>query len=175
MSGEIDQANSSAPVNEGSNSRAGQAASGQLVMLVKVVVLIIGAAIALLYFAGRIIAQRSEDRDQRERTQTGKGFDSQISANAQRMIEEGKQIFRFDTFGDEVFWTDTLKLHRALEGAKSGGVGPGVSPKTALSVGLKVDMDALPADLVAKIKNGQVNLDDPATTLALIKLNAVEI
>jgi mono/diheme cytochrome c family protein len=89
------------------------------------------------------------------------------------MMEEGRRIFRFDTFGDEVFWTDTLKLHRAIEGAKLGGVGPGVSPKTALSVGLKVDMDALPADLVAKIKSGQVNLDDPATTLALIKLNAV--
>ena len=93
MSGEIDQANSSAPVNEGSNSKAGQAASGQLVMLVKVVVLIIGAAIALLYFAGRIIAQRSEDRDQRERAQMGKGFDSQISANAQQMIEQGKMEF----------------------------------------------------------------------------------
>ncbi|MDQ3920249.1 MAG: hypothetical protein M3348_17435 [Acidobacteriota bacterium] len=105
--------------------------------------------------------------------QRGDAFDSQISGNAQRMMEEGRRIFRFDTFGDEVFWTDTLKLHRAVEGAKLGGVGPGVSPKTALSVGLKVDMDALPADLVAKIKNGQVNLDDPATTLALIKLNAV--
>ena len=88
-------------------------------------------------------------------------------------MEQGKEIFRFDTFGDEAFWTDKLKLHQAIEGAKLGGVGPGVSPKTALSVGLKVDMDALPADLVAKAKRGEVNLDDPATTLALIKLDAV--
>src|SRR5205085_11543894 len=56
---------------------------------------------------------------------------------------------------------------------KLGGVGAGVSPKAALAVGLKVDMDALPADLVEKIKRGEVNLDDPATTLALIKRNAV--
>src|SRR5260370_37251239 len=60
-----------------------------------------------------------------------------------------------------------------MGGQKLGGVGPGVSPKTALSVGLKVDTDALPADLVDKIKKGEVNLDDPATTLALIKLDSV--
>jgi hypothetical protein len=100
-------------------------------------------------------------------------FDSRITANAQQMMEEGRRIFRFDTFGDEAFWTDKLKLHRAIAGEKLGGVGPGLSPKAALTVGLKVDMDALPADLVAKVKNGQVNLDDPATTLALIKLDSV--
>src|SRR5436853_4714113 len=82
-------------------------------------------------------------------------------------------LFRSDTFGDEAYWTDKLKLHQAIQGSKFGGVGPGVSPKTALAVGLKVDMDALPSDLVAKVKAGQVNLDDPATTLALIKLNSV--
>jgi hypothetical protein len=99
--------------------------------------------------------------------------DRLIVNNAQQMIEEGRRIFRFDTFGDEAFWGDTLKLHQAIAGAKLGGVGPGVSPKTALSVGLKVDMDALPADLVEQIKAGKVNLDDPATTLALLKLNSV--
>src|SRR6185503_5246309 len=87
--------------------------------------------------------------------------------------KQGKQIFRFDTFGDEVFWGDTLKLHKAIAGAKLGGVGPGVSPKTALAVGLKVDMDALPEALVNQVKEGKVNLDDPATTLALLNLNAV--
>jgi hypothetical protein len=96
-----------------------------------------------------------------------------IESNAQQMIAQGRQTFRFDTFGDEVFWGDTLQLHKALEGTKFGGVGGGVSPKTALAVGLKVDADALPADLVAQIKAGKVNLDDPATTLALLKLNAV--
>jgi hypothetical protein len=96
-----------------------------------------------------------------------------IQQNAQQMLDEGEKAFRFDTFGDEAFWGDTLRLHQAIAGAKNGGVGPGVSPKTALSVGLKVDSDAIPASLAAKIKAGQVDLDDPATTLALLKLNAV--
>jgi hypothetical protein len=96
-----------------------------------------------------------------------------IADNAQRMIEEGRQIFRYDTFGDEVFWGDTLKLHQAIAGEQNGGVGPGVSPNTALSVGLKVDMDVLPADLVEQVQAGEVNLDDPAVTLALLQLNAV--
>src|SRR4051812_34981342 len=55
------------------------------------------------------------------------------------LFEQGKRTFRFDTFGDEAFWGDTLGLHKAIEGANLGGVGPGVSPKTALAVGLKVD------------------------------------
>lgn len=96
-----------------------------------------------------------------------------VSENATRMFSEGQSIFRFDTFGDEVFWTDTLKLHQAIEGSKFGGAGGGVSPKTALSVGLKVDATALPAAVVEGIKSGKVDLDDPATTLTLIKLNAV--
>ncbi len=93
--------------------------------------------------------------------------------NAQQMVLEGRQIFRFDTFGDEAFWGDTLQLHKAIAGEKFGGVGPGVSPKTALDVGLKVDVDALPRSLIRDLEKGKVNLDDPATTLALLKLNAV--
>src|SRR5215472_2283754 len=99
--------------------------------------------------------------------------DQSITDNAKDMLQQGRQIFRFDTFGDEAFWGDTLHLHQAIAGERLGGVGPGVSPKTALAVGLKVDADALPADLVAQIKAGKVNLDDPATTLALLKLNSV--
>jgi hypothetical protein len=100
-------------------------------------------------------------------------FDMEITANALQLLEEGRQIFRFDTFGDEAFWGDQLRLHQAIAGETRGGVGPGVSPRTALSVGLKVDSQALPASLVEQIRSGQVNLDDPATTLALLKLNAV--
>jgi hypothetical protein len=100
-------------------------------------------------------------------------FDETIARHAQTMLEQGKKIFRYDTFGSEKFWGDTLHLHKAIAGAKNGGVGPGVSPKTALSVGLKVDVDALPASLQKKIKAGKVDLDDPATTIALLKLNAV--
>ena len=99
--------------------------------------------------------------------------ESQLDSNAQRMLAEGKQTFRFDTFGDEAFWTDTLQLHRAIAGANLGGVGPGVSPATALAVGLKVDAEALPQSLSSQLKRGRVNLNDPATTLALLKLNAV--
>lgn len=101
------------------------------------------------------------------------GFDKTIEDNADRMVRDGRRIFRFDTFGDEAFWGDALELHKAIAGEKHGGVGPGVSPKTALAVGLKVDLDALPPALQQQLKAGQVNLDDPATTLALLKLNAV--
>src|SRR5581483_11076259 len=94
-------------------------------------------------------------------------------ANAAQKVLMGEQVFRFDTFGDEAFWGDTLKLHQAIEGAKLGGVGPGVSPKTAFAVGLKVDINALPRNLVEQIEKGRVNLDDPAVTLLLLRLNAV--
>lgn len=134
-------------------------------ILLTIIMLLVVTATVVAYFRPGPKRQSQRPSDQ--------GFDARIAANAQQMLEEGKQIFRFETFGDEVWWSDTLKLHRAIAGDKLGGVGPGVSPKMALSVGLKVDMDALPADLVAKIKAGQVNLDDPATTLALIKLDSV--
>lgn len=97
----------------------------------------------------------------------------ELLKNVTQMTEEGQKIFRYDTFGDEAFWGDTLHLHQAIQGSKFGGVGEGVSPKTALSVGLKVDMEALPSSLVNDIKAGKVDLNDPATTLALLKLNAV--
>ncbi len=89
------------------------------------------------------------------------------------LISQGKQIFRFDTFGDQDFWGGQLQLHQAIEGAQFGGVGPGVSPATALAVGLKVDVQALPDSLQKDLKRGKVNLNDPAVTLALLKLNAV--
>ncbi len=96
-----------------------------------------------------------------------------IQENAKRMLEDGRKIFRFDTFGSEAFWGDALQLHKAIAGEKNGGVGPGVSPKTALAVGLKVDADVLPDSLKQDLKAGKVNLDDPSTTLALLKLNSV--
>ena len=102
-----------------------------------------------------------------------RNFDAQIVANANEFLEDGRETFRFDTFGDEVFWGDALQLHQAIKGAALGGVGPGISPSTALSLGLKVDVDALPQPLINKLKQGKVNLDDPATTVALLKLNAV--
>ena len=88
-------------------------------------------------------------------------------------MDEGKKVFRYDTFGSEDFWGGQLRLHQALAGEKLGGVGAGVSPKTALTLGLKVDAEALPADVVASMKAGKLDLNDPATTAALLKLNAV--
>jgi mono/diheme cytochrome c family protein len=81
------------------------------------------------------------------------------------LAAQGKDIFRFDTYGDETFWTDTLRMHEVIQAA--------VDPTTALSVGLKVDADALPPDVVQGIQSGTVSLTDPATTVALLKLNAV--
>ena len=81
------------------------------------------------------------------------------------LIEQGKQIFRFDTFGDETLWSDTLRLHEVIRTS--------VDPTTALSIGLKVDAEALPAAVIKGIKDGSVDLKSPATTIALLKLNAV--
>ncbi len=101
------------------------------------------------------------------------GSDKANLNNAVNLFDQGRQVFRFTTFDDQTFWGDALKLHQAIEGAKFGGVGPGLSPKAALAVGLKVDVDALPASLIEQLKQGKVNLDDPAVTLALLKLNSV--
>ncbi len=100
-------------------------------------------------------------------------FDALIEDNAEQMIRNGRQIFRFDTFGDQDFWGGKLQLHKAIAGAANGGVGPGLSPAAALELGLKVDINALPMKLQNELKHGRVNLNDPATTLALLKLNAV--
>jgi hypothetical protein len=100
-------------------------------------------------------------------------FDRAIITNSRQMIREGRRTFRFDTFGDEAFWGDSLKLHLAIAGAKLGGVGPGVSPTKALELGLKADVDVLPRDLVQDLKAGKVDLDDPAVTLGLLKINAL--
>ncbi|HEX8909337.1 MAG TPA: hypothetical protein VF805_09035 [Anaeromyxobacteraceae bacterium] len=87
-----------------------------------------------------------------------------VEASARRTIREGRQIFRFDTFGDEAFWSGVLRLHEPLAT---------VSPRSALGVGLKVDLDALSPAVVAALASGQVNLDDPAVTLALLASDAV--
>jgi hypothetical protein len=99
--------------------------------------------------------------------------DFSTELHAVRQVREGRDTFRYNTFGDEAFWGDALGLHLALLGAANGGVGPGVSPATALSVGLKVDVDALPRPLQRSLARGEVDLKSPATTVALLKLDAV--
>src|SRR6185503_19499409 len=99
--------------------------------------------------------------------------DPDVWQNAAQQIAHGRNTFRFDTFGDEDFWGGALRLHQAIAGAANGGVGPGLSPKAALGLGLKVDARALSPPLVQALRAGRVNLDDPAVTLALLKRNAV--
>jgi hypothetical protein len=77
---------------------------------------------------------------------------------------DGREIFRFDTFGDEQLWTDTLRMHEALSA---------VTPATALAVGLNVDSDALPPPIIKALASGQLNVNDPKVTLRLLELNAV--
>jgi len=99
--------------------------------------------------------------------------DFTVQRHALQQVREGRDTFRYATFGDEAFWGDGIGLHLALAGKANGGVGPGVSPKTALAVGLKVDVDALPRQVLRDLARGKVNLDDPAVTLELLKLDAV--
>ena len=107
------------------------------------------------------------------RSQLQNDFDATIESNAEGMVEQGRQIFRFDTFGSEDFWGAQLRLHEAIAGEANGGVGPGLSPRMALELGLKVDVEVLPPDVVTALEQGQVDLDDPAVTLTLLKANAV--
>jgi hypothetical protein len=100
-------------------------------------------------------------------------FDATIEQNHDDLFALGRQVFRDDTFGDERFWSDTLKLHQAIGGARFGGTGPGVSPATALAVGLKLDVDLVPRSVLSAIKNRTIDLNDPANTLALINAKAV--
>jgi hypothetical protein len=129
----------------------------------KLLALAVAVTIALLFVASpatsRIVALQ--------------GFNQQIDNNVDQMVSQGRQTFRLDTFGDEAFWGDLLKLHQAIEGTQFGGVGPGLSPSAALALGLKVDLDALPAGLVKQLKQGKVDLNDPASTLVLLRHNAV--
>jgi hypothetical protein len=71
------------------------------------------------------------------------------------MVDEGRRMFRFDTFGSEAFWGGAIKLHETIAGGKQGGVGGGVSPKTALAVGLKVDSESLPLRWSTRSRKGR--------------------
>ena len=90
--------------------------------------------------------------------------DRRASALGAAAQTDGLTIFRFDTFGDEQFWTDVLRMHEVI---------PTVDPTTALEVGLKVDADALPPEIIDALRAGEVDLEDPAITIALIQLDAV--
>jgi mono/diheme cytochrome c family protein len=93
---------------------------------------------------------------------SGGSQDAGMREEAKR--REGRDIFRYDTFGDEQLWTDVLRMHEVI---------PSVDPATALAVGLKVDVEALPEAVIDALRAGQVDLKNPSVTLELIRLNAV--
>jgi hypothetical protein len=131
--------------------------------------LVVAACMAVVWTAA-FVGARADD------SQRGPGDGVRGAAplaTAAELVAHGRQTFRFDTFGDEAFWGGTLKLHQAIEGARFGGVGGGVSPATALAVGLKIDSTMLPDALLDAIRQGRVDLNDPANTLALLNLKAV--
>src|SRR5688572_25826848 len=99
--------------------------------------------------------------------------DGDVDEYASKLLEDGREIFRHDTFGSEDFWGGKLQLHKAVVGSELGGVGPGITPNQALALGLKVDLAALPSILVEAIKGGNVDLDDTRTTVELLKANSV--
>src|SRR4051812_37320965 len=134
--------------------------------LVTLGVIALGGVVALGYQAAAAPSHQSAVRGAHQSP-------ASVDHHAKRLVDQGRRTFRFDTFGDQAFWGGTLHLNRALAGKANGGVGPGVSPKTALGVGLKVDVRKLPKAVRSAIKAGKVNLDDPAVTLALLKLNSV--
>jgi hypothetical protein len=124
--------------------------------------LLLGAAVGGMATIGPSTAQTS-----------GRPFETAVDAYAKTLLTDGKRIFRFDTFGSEDFWSGKLKLHQAIQGQRLGGVGPGLSPKKALELGLKVDMDAVPKNVAGALQAGKVDLNDPANTQLLLKANAV--
>jgi hypothetical protein len=127
----------------------------------------LGALITSLYAPPTAFA------DEQPHALSFKSRDGELLRHVAKTLDEGREIFRLDTFGDEAFWGDTLKLHQAIQGARFGGVGDGLSPRQALAAGLKVDLDALPNQVIRQVRLGKVNLDDPAVTLLLLRLDAV--
>ena len=117
-------------------------------------ILALSGAAALLLLALVSLAPAGGQADARQ----PEASDS-IFSHAQQMLEEGRRTFRHDTFGDQAFWSQTLQIHEALKT---------VTPRTALGVGLKVDSRAVSRSFLAS-----ADLDDPATTAALLQRNAV--
>src|ERR1051325_9890746 len=100
-------------------------------------------------------------------------FTDDIEQNTVAMLKDGRNVFRHETFGDEFYWGDTLQLHLAIAGERHGGVGPGLTPRKALELGLKVDVDHLNRILGAALRGGSASLDEVQTTLELLKADAV--
>jgi len=127
----------------------------------------------LLLTAAALAGGSAISQDDREQIAADTIHDQAVSQHAERLLADGRRIFRRDTFGSQAFWGNTLRLHEAIAGQANGGVGPGLSPEAALRLGLKVDVVALPREVRLALREDRVDLTDPATTLALLKLDAV--
>jgi hypothetical protein len=164
------------PIEKTRNSHWVRPASQRLASrgkLLASVALAAATAMGLLLVPGLSTPSAAAEEEPGEKKHFITGFDRQILANLDRSFLQGRRIFRHDTFGDEAFWGDILKLHQAVQGTRFGGVGGGLTPRMALMLGLKVDLGALPGSLQSDLRHGRVNLDDPAITLALLKVDAV--
>ncbi|HKQ30471.1 MAG TPA: hypothetical protein VJS66_04220 [Burkholderiales bacterium] len=100
-------------------------------------------------------------------------WDDKVSRNSKALFDDGKKIFRWDTFGSEEFWGDQLQLHKAIVGENKGGVGPGLTPRQALQLGLKADVGAVPKLLLEVLRESAVSFDNPETTLELLRAGAI--
>jgi hypothetical protein len=136
----------------------------------------VAAAASVLVLTGASacthLSTKGVPQNEAVRTQPN-SFTDDIEGHAAGALKEGRSVFRHETFGDEYFWSDTLQLHLAIAGERHGGVGPGLTPKQALEVGLKVDVDHLPRIVANAIRGGSASLDEVQTTLELLKADAV--
>ena len=128
---------------------------------------------SVLLVAASLWSTESGASDKHRRDKQAALADFKTDLNALKEIRIGRETFRYSTFGSEDFWGGMLGLHEAIAGEKNGGVGTGVSPATALEVGLKVDVTALPRRVRRAIESGELDLNDPAVTLDLLRLGAV--
>jgi hypothetical protein len=138
---------------------------------------LITSSMAVLVFAATACHSlpKNVETDPAARTQAvpRAEWEDKITENSRQMLADGQKIFRWDSFGSEAFWGDQLQLHKAIVGERKGGVGPGLTPRQALQLGLKADVGAVPKLLLEVLKEGAVSLDNPETTLELLRAGAV--
>jgi cytochrome c5 len=135
--------------------------------------LVVGACDEFEDDTDRVDTEPGADTDCCTCPEPARGWDAVVEQHAADLLEEGRATFRSDTFGDESFWTGALHLNEVIEGSVHGGIGDGLTPAAGLALGLKVDVDRLPASIRQQIVAGQIDLENPEVTIALLRLEAV--
>jgi hypothetical protein len=138
----------------------------------KIILVAVSALCALPMVLITQCSTKKSLRTEADESGNANAWDASINSNANEMLDKGRAVFRFETFGDEAFWTDKLQLNKIIADKGAGGSGDGLSPRKALELGLKVDLDILPKPLKMQVREGKL-LDDTDLTLTLLKLNAV--